>query len=205
MYLFVPGRKLPQPGKLRADCSCLLRGSLGPPSTFQCRSVIPSGREQQFWRGVCGHTHRSSSFQEPTSFLAVLPPFALLLCWAPPLGKNSIFRSCAGMLHATDALQCWSFHTAARRHVQSLCPLLYRGLIHDNEVGPFFHAFHFIAEGDPHTIAQASVNGLLENFDSFLQTMCYRRYPGKVPASCSHPSSSQQTRQAVSLSLLSFL
>ena len=38
----------------------------------------------------------------------------------PPFGEARIFGIYAGVLHATDAIQCWSFRAAAFRHFQSL-------------------------------------------------------------------------------------
>ena len=41
-------------------------------------------------------------------------------------------------------------------------------------------------------------------FCSFLRTLSHRKYPGKIPSSCSHPSSRQEPRQSMNFSRLSF-
>ena len=78
----------------------------------------------------------------PSRFVLHPIPCLCGVC-APPFWKNKdlqefagmrIFRSSAGMLHATEALQCRSFHTPACRHFQSVI-LLYRILVDTQNSG----------------------------------------------------------------------
>ena len=130
-------------------------------------------------------------------------PCLCVFC-CPPVGNISIFRSSAGMLHGTDALQHLSFHTETCRHFQSVCPATSHFDPQQWRSDRLFHAFDLIAESDPQTIAPTFFDVLLDRFSFFFQTLPYRGYPGKVLSPCYHPSSSQHPRQTIAVRVLWF-